>query len=214
MDTTKTAAPDPPAPKETAKPETQPELDLKPPQAKADAVAPNAPPPPAVAPAAQVTSGGLFGGGGAPGNEPPKPEAPKVEAPPAAAQKIDPDELRALATNYEALKKDHDALHDRIQAAQKDRRLQVIRAAGVEALADHEIHQLAPAVDPDTTEGRQKINEWIEAHPALVSPRYRAQAPKSKEIAATAIENPAVKTLFGDAETVRSRIQSIFGGER
>ena len=178
----------------------QPELDLKPSGLAPTPPTPEpAPTPEPVAPAALVT--------------PPEPEAKPKAKPAAKKAAFDPAELEKIAGDYAELKQSHDALQAAIVSAQGDRRLQVIRAAGVEALSSEEIMKLAPTVDPDTTEGRAQINAWIDAHPGLVAPRLRMQTTPAKEIAATAIENPAVKSLFGDAETVRSRIKTLMGGD-
>ncbi len=141
----------------------------------------------------------------------PDPEPAPKEEKPAPGPQLDPAELERLARDYEQLKQSHETLTETLQRAQKDRRLQVMRSAGVEVLGDDELLKLAPEVDPDTIEGRQKINDWIEKHQGLVSPRFKIQPKRDAEIASSAIENHAVKTLFGNAETVRKRIKNLMG---
>jgi hypothetical protein len=128
-------------------------------------------------------------------------------------EKVDPLQVKQLSEDYSKLKESHESLLASIEKAREHRTVQVIRAAGVEALADEEILQLAPKVDPNSPEGINKINEWIDNHPSLVSPKYRMQAPNVKQLAESAIENHAVQSIFGNAETVRTRIKTIFGGE-
>lgn len=146
-------------------------------------------------------------------------ESPKVEekqGKPKTKEKkeqVDPEIVRSMRDDYVKLRESHDSLLASIEKAREHRTVQVIRAAGVEGLADEEIIQLAPKVDPNSPDGISKINEWISNHPALVSPKYRMQAPDPKQLAESAMENHAVKSIFGNAETVRTRIKTIFGGE-
>lgn len=187
--------PDPPPKTETQPPQAQPEARTTPEQPAPDLVltAPKEDPAPHEKAEEKKAA----------------PKKPKKK--PEKAEQIDPAELERLAKEYEALKQSHESLTASLQSAQSDRRLQVMRSAGVEVLGDEELLKLAPQVDPDTTEGRQKINEWIESHQGLVSPRFKIQPKRDAQIASSAIENAAVKTLFGNAETVRKRIKTLMG---
>ena len=141
----------------------------------------------------------------------PDPEPAQKEEKPEPAPQLDPADLERHARDYQQLKQSHESLTETLQRAQKDRRLQVMRSAGVEVLGVDVVLKRAPEGDPDTIEGRKKINDWIEKHQGLVSPRFKIQPKRDAEIASSAIENHAVKTLFGNAETVRKRIKNLMG---
>jgi len=146
---------------------------------------------------------------------PPKPET-TAATPDQAAKKPEgptPEIISGMRQDFTDLNKAHSDLLESVKQARQDKCVQLIRAAGVEGLADAEILQLVPDVNPDTNEGRQKINAWIESHPGLVAPKYKMQGPKPEDLAKSAIENRAVKTIFGSEQNVRSRIKDIFGGE-
>jgi len=187
--------PDPPPKADTPPPQAQPEAHTTPEKPAPDLVLT---PPKAETPIEQKAE-----------EKKAAPKKPKKK--PEKTDQIDPAELERLAKEYESPKQSHESLTASLQSAQSDRRLQVMRSAGVEVLGDEELLKLAPQVDPDTTEGRQKISEWIESHQGLVSSRFKIQPKRDAQIASSAIENAAVKTLFGNAETVRKRIKTLMG---
>lgn len=141
---------------------------------------------------------------------------PKPKAKPSA----DPSEVKKLAAEAEEMRAEAEKmraklgdLEDNIKRGHESRRLQIIRGAGVEALSDVEILQLAPSVDPSTPKGIAEINAWIEAHPTLVAPRYRVASTKTDHIVENAMKHKAVHTL-GGAEWVRDTLRNLYPGDK
>lgn len=149
--------------------------------------------------------------------QPPKPEPVKPEpadkpdyvrarqAEPAGA----PD-LSAITEESKALRSELGKMRAEIEGGRTARRLQELRAAGVQMLTDSQLLSLAPKVDPDTAEGKGAINKWLSENEQLISPRYRTRPSPAPQIMEKAEKQSALMNVFGDAATLQGRLKQYF----
>jgi hypothetical protein len=152
----------------------------------------------------------------------PEQEPEAVKAEPEAPEKPDyiraqPSEnlassadLEALSSEYKTLKSQHDSLRSSIEEGRTARRLQELRTAGVQVLTDSELLTLAPKVDPDTYEGKRAIDQWLQEHQELVSPRFRTRPSPAPSIIEKHQDNPGLMAVFGNSATLQSKIKQYF----